>query len=861
VSSHDLNAIVRAACLALLAALLCGGAGCRPTPGGRGSRKVLVRCDLQYPDGTPVKADPRRRFSGGQIDVNIGVAFRPSGGGWSHGGPAPDDGVFVIRRDIVHRGETECSIVLAMRGYRRCEPVQVSLGEDGSARPSRAVLRLRAGVQIQITTLDDAGQPLPGVGMALHWGGYYWPERVTSDAAGHITLDRMDPESCDGVEVSFDHPGSAPNSRRFSAAELLRPVQVVMTKSVAAKVDQAAPRRVRLPPLDGLIPDGVARFTVLDLVSGRPLAERTLYVGNCTAGASAKEIWTDAEGRFTYTAGLCSGVNVFYLAADGYGRRGGGETAYGFYQPVFVGLGQRQVDTVVRLRPGKTIRVHVTGRSGMPLARSPVLLERYPNQNQTRRIALRGETDWRGNLTLDDVACVALRSPWPDSAGRIRVPVADLEPGQTLRLRVPAEPLSTMVKGRFLLPGGEPLVNGEVYYSIKSLADRSGVPAVPYACSSTLLTDSRGRFRLFLPDGRYALRIYDRYCAKPGLVLDVRHGSDAELAVDLRPLVPQRIEVTVLDDAQRPLPGVYVESAVPTGADGRVCFDVDASAWDAPRQGRFVAYRRSPGPGDQLLVAEIAALIPCGLGSGSGADVALRVVLPARAALRFRASGVAPSGWVAALLEPVSTDLPFSANSLANLPVAADGEVRWDGLAPGTYWLKVGNDQDLVRVFPTHPRHADRYKSDCQFLRVSPAARMAVLRVELEPGAALDLGEMKLGALTLITGRLSGHRQRQNALPGSEWQDSEESECQEPWSFCAGSVGLTPTGGSAGALPEIAVPVLVGGFLSAWVLPGDYLVTNRPLGGNPPEALGVFSLAPGASVDVTPQTGAGAPRQ
>ena len=401
-----------------------------------------------------------------------------------------------FRLEVPHRGPFE---LVAAAGSDRSSPMFPVLAG------AFVELQLAPPVVVAGTLLDEAGDPMPAVGVSFVPEQTAWSKlaafrfletrgQTRTDAAGRFELPFHDAytrhrrfESF--TVLAFDAPGVA-----ASRHELLRPTRHCRELQIQlvpeAKADPRAPRRQAPGPQKSTEPakDSPAVLATLRR-EGAPLANALVLWSEPASGAPPQE-WlsrTDADGNVSATLGHREQSLLGFVQCDGVWRP---------FARVQVGATDLALGTVdVVSRP---VRGQVLDATGQPVAGARLAV--LSKVTMPKELPYVTYSDHGGRFCFESLPAGPLRI-WAD-AGVHGFARAELQDGANeVVLRTPAE---GVIQGEVIDSAGQPLP-GAWLVLIRQGKDPELMPGlsegVPMLC---VHSDEAGRVRVAgLPEGRW----------------------------------------------------------------------------------------------------------------------------------------------------------------------------------------------------------------------------------------------------------------------------------------------------------------------------------------------------------------------
>lgn len=528
-------------------------------------------CMVQLPDGSPFQPAE---------DEKISLVVQTAQGRSTLTVPAPG-GLAVVKSADIPRGRwPEVFLAVVHPGYRASESVRVEFDELARPSPPYVVLRLRpaSALVVQVTGPDCV--PLPGVSVSLSS-----PEQDSpglTDRQGCLIMHGIDPEDPFPPALMLRKPGYV-DARLQTAANDLRVGSVRVTMAQAGSV------RVRLvdaltgAPVPGAlvqleaaeqhqggetnelgeylfvnVPSGLVRvgggpWTGSSVyrfptqpVQVRPGAEQTVVIplgrparvkgkvvdketGRPVPGVVVnQDVTTDQDGRFTVA--IRPGQFLVFRAT-GYGGSWGGEHR----EPAGVQKDGEEREVLVQLRPGRTLRGHLSDAAGRPLGNAVVGFFPLPLDKGMRiPRPYHVTTQANGDFTIEDLWSEEVGFLLPDEVGNYRVALKAPELNRVVQLRRPAESDVVEVGGVVLDAVGKRLVRGRVEVVMTGETVRPhferGHESTRVEEGLVLFTDGQGRFFHSFHRGTYELKGILETPFAP-VALDIRRGNPPLLSI------------------------------------------------------------------------------------------------------------------------------------------------------------------------------------------------------------------------------------------------------------------------------------------------------------------------------------------
>lgn len=424
----------------------------------------------------------------------------------------------------------------------------------------RVRVRLRPGVALRVTVVDDEGASLPDVDLAL------------SVTEGRSRLTRRGRTDADGIFRFADLPGG-------------------LTASIEAKLDPLGGwSRGKAPlPEEGegqhelvLTSGRVVRGRITDAETGRAVAGARVGMG----WTFFKEARTDTDGRYALGGWTGNNYHDIHVLGAGYGR-----------QDKSVG---RETEIDFALKRAFALTGRVLGVGERPMANAPVAAV--------------------GSVTRDDAQATSTASGFTDAEGRFRLvdlrrdmphllvvmaeahgrTLLEFDPPQTgeieLDLGDVRVPQGQRIAGRVLTDDEGPLPNARVTLTganddwARLRPDATEHTLTYYGREETRRSDDLGRFAFGdLAPGTYVLTADQEGGAPTTRRVLLPPGTDLD-EVDLRFLAEVALHVLVVDPEGQGIPGVMIRQVASGGsmlleatdASGQIVLRFPASAGDVP---------------------------------------------------------------------------------------------------------------------------------------------------------------------------------------------------------------------------------------------------------------------------------------
>lgn len=597
-------------------------------------------------------------------------------------------------------------IAVMAEGY---EPLQ----RVGVAAPTTALaLTLRALATLQVDVVTASGEAAPGSTVVVSGSGVWPPRSVTADAQGRYAFPAL--------------PGGVYEVRASRGTDVAEPVAPLWIEPGEARSARCT-----------LGPGRALAGTVVDSITGRPLADARVALTEDGLSTAPRAASTGDDGRFAFD-GLLARTHTLWVRQPGYAPREA--------MPVVPG-GEA---LAVRLDPAATIEGLVVDTRGRAVANATVEIVARDLDNHPRWVtaASSGFQDALFNAQSGRTAALVPRGDLGVVPGR--VPIVPAVPG-ALAADADAVGFRTDLNGRFRitdLPPGTAVVS----VSHPGYA-RAVAPAL------TLVAARSTEQEIVLHPGGviHGRVVNDRRLPTAGVEVELRSPTDP---------MPQRA-LTSLDGTFH-FVGIYGPASVTAWMGGRVVARAEVTLADnavlpmelvlggALRQveGRVVDERGFPVGGASITVTSLDAAAGASTGTANP-DGTFAVSVGGRGGVSIAARhpDFAPRELrLAQVTQPVRIELARGATVRAL--------VRDDGCAteaphgtvetpcgPLTFALRDSRDLDL-----------DHLCDGRAVLRVVAAGCVSVERELRIAGATVDVGTLELRAGGAVSGEVLDER-------------------------------------------------------------------------------------------------------